>query len=298
MKKIFAYILFVLLPSFALGQTLVATESVDMGIIAYVNQPSQGQVRLDANTCSYNPSTGASIRKANPICGIVHYLPESSGQAKPVNNKETTLTCVNCASSSCSINYRADRIYPSGLNSEGDFNYGGTITIPANCLAGVYTGVLDAEVKKGSTYYRCNIPIQVTLVNDLNSIIATSEQNLSFGTILVDGAYTVTVGTDGTRTSTKPAAVIAGGTVQQGIFSLNNTTSGAMNVNGVTLDSNITLSNGTSNIAATLASSPSVSSITNVAKGKTYINVGGTLTMTGNETGGTYQGNYTLTVNY
>ena len=115
---------------------------------------------------------------------------------------------------------------------------------------------------------------------------------------MVDGAYTVTVGTDGTRTSTKPAAVIAGGTVQQGIFSLNNTTSGAMNVNGVTLDSNITLSNGTSNIAATLASSPSVSSITNVAKGKTYINVGGTLTMTGNETGGTYQGNYTLTVNY
>ena len=71
MKKIFAYILFVLLPSFALGQTLVVTQAVDMGIIAYVNQPSQGQVRLDANTCSYNPSTGASIRKANPICGIL-----------------------------------------------------------------------------------------------------------------------------------------------------------------------------------------------------------------------------------
>lgn len=140
--------------------------------------------------------------------------------------------------------------------------------------------------------------VRATLVDGLSSIIVTNDQSLSFGTILVDGAYSVTVGTDGTRTSTNPAALAAGGVVRPGIFSLNNTTSGSMSITSAVMDSNIVLSNGTSNISATLVSSPNVSSLTNIPRGNTYINVGGTLQMTGSETGGTYQGNYTLTVNY
>ncbi|MBR6409703.1 MAG: DUF4402 domain-containing protein [Alphaproteobacteria bacterium] len=136
------------------------------------------------------------------------------------------------------------------------------------------------------------------MVDGLSSIIVTNDQSLSFGTILVDGAYSVTVGTDGTRTSTNPAALAAGGVVRPGIFSLSNTTSGSMSITSAVMDSNIVLSNGTSNISATLVSSPNVSSLTSIPKGKTYVNVGGTLQMTGSETGGTYQGNYTLTVNY
>ena len=310
MKKLVVYIFLIVLflfPQIAFAQhTATQIQILDFGILCHINKQMRATV-IVATDGSYSGSGSGPtvITKANPQKGIVQYAVTGNAQITPVRTATTSLSCINCAEPcSNSISLTSLSVNPQSKqhlkNSSVDFSYGGTLIIESGgCPSGVYEGVLPLTFTSNSgTPATCNLTVRATLVDDLSSIVISNDQNLSFGTILVDGAYSVTVSTAGARTSTNASALAAGGTVQQGIFSLNNTTGAAKSVTSVTLDSNITLSNGTSNISATLTSSPAVSSITSVSAGRTYINVGGTLQMTGSESGGTYNGNYTLTVNY
>lgn len=308
MKRFAFYMFLVLFSKTVFAEvTLTQTQIMDFGTICHLQKTYQATIILTTNNTYSNAGSGSTvISKSGPLSGIINYaLSNGNDKVTAVRTATTSLSCVNCADSSCALTVNSLSVNPQGQTtikggSSANFNWGGTLIIPSGgCPAGVYEGVVQVSfTKQGGSSESINMAIRATLVDEMKSIIVSADQNLSFGTILADGSYNVTIGTDGTRTSTNPGALSPGGTFRQGVFSLNNTTSGAVRVNGVTMDTNITLSNGVSDISAVLTSSPSVASISSVAKGKTNINVGGTLQMHGGESAGTYNGIYTLTVNY
>ena len=232
--------------------------------------------------------------------GVIHYVNSGGQTAQVTTDSTTTLSCVNC-SSAATITYSSPLVNPTQLSGDGDFKFGGTIAIGRSQTAGVYRGVLNVRIRIGNNYENISLPIQVTIRGgtSIPNVVPVSDQDLSFGTIAAGSAYSVTVGTDGSRTSTNPAALLPGGTVQEGIFYLSNTSNNNATSVSVTMNTNVTLSNGTDNISVSLTTNPSLSSVTSVPKNsRSYIYVGGTLQMLGGESAGTYSGTYTLTVDY
>lgn len=301
MKRfLFAFLVFPCL-SFAQDFTV---QKIDMGIIT--TGIGLAQCNHTLNTNGTHSTSGSwlcnigTIDAAGYEVGIIHYSGSGGQTAQVTTDSTTVLSCVNCSSSK-TITFSNPLVSPTSLSQDGDFKFGGTIAVASGQEAGLYRGVLNVRIQIGSHYENISLPIQVTIRGgtSIPSIVPVSDQDLSFGKIAAGRAYSVTVGTDGTRTSTDPSVLLPGGTVQQGIFTLNNTSNRSANVTSVTMNTNVTLSNGTDNISLTLTTSPALSSIKSVPANTKYpVNVGGTLTMTGNETAGTYLGSYTLMVNY
>ena len=302
MKRfLFAFLVF---PCLAFAQDFTVRR-IDMGIIT---------TGIGWASCSHTLKTDGThstsggflcnfgtIDAANYEIGIIHYSGSGGQTARVTTDSTTTLTCTNCSSSS-TIAFSNPLISPTSLSQDGDFKFGGTIAVAAGQTAGLYRGILNVRIQIGSNYENISLPIEVTIRggSSIPTIVPVADQDLSFGTIASGKAYSVTVGTDGTRTSTNPSALLPGGTVQQGIFMLNNTsTSSSANITSLSMNTNVTLSNGTDNISLVLTTSPALSSIKSVPANTKYpINVGGTLQMQGGESAGTYSGAYTLTVNF
>ena len=300
MKRfLFAFLVFPCL-SFAQDFTV---QKIDMGIIT--TGIGLAQCNHTLKTDGTHSTSGSwlcnigTIDAAGYEVGIIHYANSGGQTAQVTTDSTTTLTCVDC-SSSATIAFSTPLVSPTSLNRDGDFKFGGTIAVASGQTAGLYRGILNVRIQIGSNYENISLPIQVTIRGgtSIPSIVPVSDQDLSFGKIAAGRAYSVTVGTDGTRTSTDPSVLLPGGTVQQGIFTLNNTSNRSANVTSVTMNTNVTLSNGTDSISLTLTTSPALSSIKSVPANTKYpVNVGGTLQMTGNESGGTYSGTYNITVN-
>ncbi len=299
-RLLFALLVF---PCLAFAQDFTV-QRIDMGIIT--TGLGWASCNHTLNTDGTHSTSGSvlcnwgTIDAASYEIGIIHYSGSGGQTARVTTDSTTTLTCTNCSSSE-TITFSNPLVSPTSLSQDGDFKFGGTIVVGAGQTAGLYRGILNVQIQIGDTYQNISLPIEVTIRGgtSIPTIVPVADQDLSFGAISAGGAYSVTVDTDGTRTSTNPSALLSGGTVQQGIFTLNNTSNNSANITSLSMDTNVTLSNGTNNISLILTTNPALSSIKSVpANTKYHINVGGTLQMQGGESAGTYQGNYTLTVNF
>ncbi len=295
--------IFLVLPNLVFAQDFTA-QRIDMGIITTGLGLASCNHTLNTNG-THSTSGGwlcnlGTIDAASYEVGIIHYANSGGQTAQVTTDSATTLSCVNC-SSSATIAFSNPLINPTSLNRDGDFKFGGTIAVASGQAAGLYRGVLNVRIRIGDNYHNISLPIEVTIRGgtSIPTIVPVADQDLSFGKIAAGRAYSVTVGTDGSRTSTYPAALLPGGTVQQGVFTLNNTSNRSANITSLSMNTNVTLSNGTNNISLTLTTNPALSSIRSVPANTKYpINVGGTLEMQGNEAAGTYSGTYTLTVSF
>ncbi len=124
---------------------------------------------------------------------------------------------------------------------------------------------------------------------------------LNFGTMLSSSAHSVTVGTEGNRTSTVEGNLVndTSNAPAAGEFTI--TSSVARNVT-LTLPSSATISNNetdltVSNFTSNPAGSTSGTAIAVIA-GNTTVKVGGTLGVTANAPAGDYQGTYNVTISY
>lgn len=120
----------------------------------------------------------------------------------------------------------------------------------------------------------------------------TTGAALNFGKFTVAGAGTVVVTAAGVGSVTGSANFVPGSTVTADAFTLTGDNSRSFSV----ATTNSTIAFGAKTIAFTTA--PSVATATTSAAGAASFTVGGTLTLVGTETPGSYTGNYNATVTY
>lgn len=139
----------------------------------------------------------------------------------------------------------------------------------------------------------------------VTAISISSNQDLLFGQIVSDtvgGA--VTIGNDGTRTSTEPVLLSQSGslysTVQQAVFAI---TGEPGYVYTITLPSSAVTLSGTGSTPPTMTvdtftSNPTSTGTLDATLGTSTLNVGATLHVGANQTPGLYSGTFSVTVAY
>lgn len=125
----------------------------------------------------------------------------------------------------------------------------------------------------------------------LSPISVTKTSDLDFGKIIA-GASASTVALTGAGAFTCGSGLTCSGTHTPAAFNVAGTAGEAVTVAS---DATVTLISGANSMSATLV--PTASSLTLVG-GTASFNVGGTLSVAGNQAAGAYAGTFNVTVNY
>ncbi len=238
--------------------------------------------------------------------GIVNYTATSIFLRKTITAGTTsgTLTCsTSNTCSSCSISFDTMTVSPTSQNFTGffssqtkPFNYGGKITIPANCGYGSFSGsVVVSYTNNGSNSGSATLPITVVLEPQPVSVMVT--QDLSFGVVLSTTTHDVVVNPNGSRQSSPYIINDSSYPHSNGIIKVTKQESAARSVT-VVVDSGTIIRLGGTSLNVDLTTSPDAASITSLTSTDTYINVGGTLHVQQGAPAGEYSGQYNVTVTY
>jgi hypothetical protein len=146
-----------------------------------------------------------------------------------------------------------------------------------------------------------NLTVDAVIVEAISLDCASTP--LDFGNLDASAAAVITMSTAGARSSTVPAALVAGGSPGAGVCSIDG-------ADGLVVDVNIpntTITNGTDTLtvnnytfAGTGAGTtdPNNHTVTLQAGGAQDYSIGGDLTLAGTESAGNYTGTTTVTVTY
>lgn len=157
-------------------------------------------------------------------------------------------------------------------------------------------GVAGHAVQAATT----GVPIQAII---LDPVDITQNQALNFGSLTEAGAGTATIDNTG-AISTSATITSVGGTIQQGLFTLKGSTGRQIDV---TAPASVNISDGGGNLmavgsftingaAGTINATAFTTSLG--AATVTGFDLGGTLSISGGQAAGTYNGSVTLTANY
>ncbi len=299
------------------GDTVDITQSLNFGTILVGNPNTQAGI-----TVQTNGSYSASNNIANPsgqTNAILRYTSGRLGNYDGTVNvtPSATLQCTsNCSSaaSNCQINvtninsdYTSQQIRS---RSYKDFNIGGTITVPANCGSGTFTGTTTAQCSLTALWIMTgsctpSIDISVTLRPQPLQITADNSQLLNFGTLLSGQAHAVTVSPNGTCTSSVPTMINDNSSCSAGRFYINKEEADpqqiSLNVTSGTLTNQSGGSGSLSLSDFTLmlnGSQVSLNTNTQIAQTTSTLLVGAKLTIPADANQGDYEGTYTVTLSY
>lgn len=304
MTKVF----FVLLVCFlgvinnALADSTRVSQQMSFGTIRVQDVASQAIVVVGTDD-SYGTLTNIAT-SSGPKSGVVDYTATGFIVYKTITagTASGTLTCSASTCSSCRISFDSMTVSPTSqtitgfLSSTKSFDYGGKITIPANCGYGDFSGSLAVNYTNNGSNSG-SATLQVTLTLDPQPVSVQSTQELSFGTLLATATHDVVVNPNGTRQSSLYVVNDASYPYHNGIIQITKQESGSRSVT-VAVDSQTSISNGGTSLLVDLVTSPVASSITTLTSKDTYINVGGTLHVTQGAPAGEYTGTYRIEVTY
>ena len=289
----------------ALADNANMTQAMNFGSVRLSNPQNSAIVVLDSDG-TYGTQTNIAT-SSDQKNGIMQYQNTTiwtlfSGQTVTANATATgTIACTTPATcSGCSVSFDNMVVNPTSRNvgfyGTGNFNYGGRITIPANCGYGDFSGSLSVSYNASSAG-NVTGTLSVSLVIDPQPVSVQSTQDLSFGTLLATATHDVVVNPDGTRQSSLYVVNDASYPYHNGIIQITKQESGSRPVT-VTVDSQTSISNGGTSLLVDLVTNPPASSITSLTSKDTYINVGGTLHVTQGAPAGEYNGTYRIEVAY
>ncbi len=220
-----------------------------------------------------------------------------------VRAADSTVVLNNTSAGGGTVTVDNFTVNPVNLNitvlSPVDINIGGRMTFSANSKSGIYTG--SARIEVGSLLagtVNVNLPVMLTLWDSLKM---NEKTPLSFGVLEVGtGAAVVRLNAqNGQRSIVSGSNVIlpVGQASAAGRFKISGQANTALSVS---LPSSVTL---TGNKGGTMTVNnftgyPSSTQLTLDASGEGYLNVGADLNIGASQLSGTYNGTYSVTVNY
>lgn len=288
----------------ALADSASMTQAMNFGSVRLSNPQNSAIVVLDSDG-TYGTQTNIAT-SSDQKNGIMRYQATDFAaifgrQVTASTTGSGSLACSTPATcSGCSVSFDNMVVSPTSqsiglFDNNKNFNYGGRITIPANCGYGSFSGSLNVSY----SYRNGNVTGQLTinLVIDPQPVSVQSTQDLSFGTLLATATHDVVVNPDGTRQSSLYVVNDASYPYHNGIIQITKQESGSRSVT-VAVDSQTSISNGGTSLLVDLVTSPVASSITTLTSKDTYINVGGTLHVTQGAPAGEYIGTYRIEVTY
>lgn len=281
----------------ALADSVSMTRAINFGSVRLSNPQNSAIVVLDSDG-TYGTQTNIATSSGQQN-GIMRYTINTILRQVTANTTGTgSLACSTTATcSGCSISFDNMVVNPTSRSlffwQSGDFNYGGRITIPANCGYGTFSG----SVPVSYSYNGVTGTLPVNFVIDPQPVSVQSTQELSFGTLLATATHDVVVNPNGTRQSSLYVVNDASYPYHNGIIQITKQESGSRSVT-VAVDSQTSISNGGTSLLVDLVTSPVASSITTLTSKDTYINVGGTLHVTQGAPAGEYNGTYRIEVTY
>lgn len=252
-------------------------------------------------------STGGSVTTApsgtSYYQGKVRFTPTLL-DVFTVRAANSSVVLTNTSSGGGSVTIDNFTINPSNLNisvlGAVDINVGGRMTFSASSKSGSYTGSVRIEVSgllSGTT--SVNLPITLTFWNSLKVNETTP---LFFGVLNINsGASVVRLNA---QTGTRSIVSGSGNVV---LVSAPASTAGRFKISGepnvqvsVVLPASISLtgSNGGTMTVNNFTGYPSSTQLTLDASGDTYLNVGADLNIGNSQMSGTYNGTYSVTINY
>ena len=288
----------------ALADSASMTQAMNFGRVRLSNPQNSAIVVLGSDG-TYGTQTNIAT-SSDQKNGIVRY--ERSGiftypTITAITTSTGNLECSTPATcSGCSVSFDNLTVNPAShrfslFEFDTNFNYGGRITIPANCGYGTFEGALTINYRSSGSGTPPSPSLTVNLVIDPQPVSVQSTQDLSFGTLLATATHDVVVNPNGTRQSSLYVVNDASYPYHNGIIQITKQESGARPVT-VTVDSQTSISNGGTSLLVDLVTSPVASSITSLTSKDTYINVGGTLHVTQGAPAGEYNGTYRIEVAY
>lgn len=287
----------------ALADSTRVSQQMSFGTIRVQDVASQAIVVVGTDD-SYGTLTNIAT-SSSPKSGVVDYTATNIFISKRVTAGTVSgeLTCSASTCSSCKISFDSMTVSPTSQSFLGffssqtkSFDYGGKITIPANCGYGDFSGSLAVNYTSGgSNSGSATLPVTLTL--EPQPVSVQSTQDLSFGTLLATATHDVVVNPNGTRQSSLYVVNDASYPYHNGIIQITKQESGSRSVT-VAVDSQTSISNGGTSLSVDLVTSPVASSITTLTSKDTYINVGGTLHVTQGAPAGEYNGTYRIEVTY
>ena len=287
----------------ALADNANMTQAMNFGSVRLSNPQNSAIVVLGSDG-TYGTQTNIATSSGQKN-GIVRYertgwfsLPTITAITTSTGNLEcsTPATCSGCSVSfdNLTVNPASHRF--SLLEFDTNFNYGGRITIPANCGYGTFEGALTINYRSSGSGTPPSPSLTVNLVIDPQPVNVQSTQDLSFGAVLSTVTHDVVVSPNGSRQSSAYVINDSSYPPTNGIIKISKEEAGSRTVT-VAVDSQTSISNGGTSLTVDLVTDLPTSSITLTSK-DTYINVGGTLHVTQGAPAGEYNGTYRIEVTY
>ena len=284
----------------AIADSASYSQAIDFGTIRVSNIQSTASVILGTNG-SYGTMSNIATSSGQKS-GIVNYTTQRLIIGPTIEAYTTatgTLTCSTITTcSGCSIAFNALTVSPTSQSFSARqtkaYNYGGTISIPANCGYGTFSTSLTVSF---SGIYNISTSLPVTVVLEPQPIQVEAVQDLSFGAMFSTATHDVIVNTNGSRQSSSYVVDDATFPHSNGIIKITKQETPSRSVT-VAVDNQTTISNGGTSLTVTLTTSPVASSVTTLTDLDTYINVGGTLHVLQGTPAGEYSGIYNVVVTY
>ena len=288
----------------AFADSASMTQAINFGNVRLSNPQNSAIVVLESDG-TYGTQTNIASNSGQSN-GIMRYqaagLSALFGYQVTARTSTTgSLACTTTATcSGCTVTFGNMVVSPTSqsvslFNNNKNFNYGGRLTVPANCGYGTFSGSLT--VSYSSNNGNVTGTLTATLVIEAQPVSVMSTQDLSFGTLLATATHDVVVNPNGTRQGSVYVINDASYPYSNGIIQITKQESGSRSVT-VAVDSQTTISNGGTSLLVDLVTSPVASSITTLTSKDTYINVGGTLHVTQGAPAGEYNGTYRIEVTY
>ena len=287
----------------AFADSASMTQAMNFGKVRLSNPQNSAIVVLGSDG-TYGTQTNIAT-SSDQKNGIVRY--ERSGlftypTITAITTSTGNLECSTPATcSGCSVSFDNLTVNPAShrftlFEFDTNFNYGGRITIPANCGYGTFEGALAINYRSSGSGNPPSPSLTVNLVIDPQPVSVQSTQDLSFGAVLSTVTHDVVVSPNGSRQSSAYVINDSSYPPTNGIIKISKEEAGSRTVT-VAVDSQTSISNGGTSLTVDLVTDLPTSSIT-LTSNDTYINVGGTLHVTQGAPAGEYTGTYRIEVAY
>ena len=286
----------------AVADSATMSQAINFGNIRISNSRSAASIVLGTDG-EYGAKSNIALSSGQKS-GIVVYNNDTwifwIGQTITASTSAAgSLSCSSSSCSACNIAFDSLTVNPPSqsisYNRSGNFNYGGKLTIPANCGHGTFSGSLTVSYS-GNLGGSTTTSLPVTVVIDPQPVNVQSTQDLSFGAVLSTVTHDVVVSPNGSRQGSAYVINDSSYPPTNGIIKISKEEAGSRTVT-VAVDSQTSISNGGTSLTVDLVTDLPTSSIT-LTSNDTYINVGGTLHVTQGAPAGEYTGTYMIEVTY